>query len=139
MVSPRFVGCVSYAARTWERRVDCRVIDFLIATSPHKSLQEPDDPETGDDQGNGAHTVARERRPRAQLPEQREQRGGDGELSDLDAEVERDERTDDRGPVGAEADLLQRGGEAEAVHQAEREREQPAAPGFVAAQQVLGA
>src|SRR6476660_5639938 len=93
-------------ARSWERRVVCRVIDFPIATSPHKSLHDPDDPETDDDDGNDARPVTREYGQRAQLPEQREQRHRDGELTDLDAEVERDQRPDDRRAVRAQTDLL---------------------------------
>src|SRR5688572_3884721 len=65
------------------------------------------------------------RRERAQLPRHGEQRQRDRQLTELDAEVERDQRRDDRRAVATEADVLERARKAEAVDQTKRKREPP--------------
>ena len=125
-------------ARTWERRVESRVSHSLI----ERDHQQVAARATRGRRRRQSETVlaplARESGERTQLPEQEEQRHRDRELSNLDAEVEGDQRTDDRRAAGSQADVLERAREAEAMKEVTRERQQPALPSFAARRRVSG-
>src|SRR5215813_14688078 len=89
------------------------------------ALDQPVAAGQSDEYGAGGNVTNDESWLPAKFPDQRQDERGDGDLADLDAEVEREQRRD-RFDAGADAEFAERRSETEAVDEAEGEGQQPA-------------
>src|SRR5262245_10879115 len=97
-----------------------------VALFQQSALDQPIASGRGDEYRTDRNVANDESRMSAEFPDQRQDQRGDRDLTDLDAEIER-EQGRDRFDAGADAQFPKSRCEAEAVNEAECERQHPAA------------